>query len=348
MDRARPFLAESEVSHRLARKISDWKPARFFPETYPGQCPEDSYLLLDDYVYPLESVHPLRMRVATPDGLLLLDQVLSRLGLPNVRNRYPVLAYGANRNPATLKLKLLTYGSQTPGKPVAMPLIRASVADADVVAGGLYGQGYFYAHLLRRSEFTGGTLTNVWIALPDIDQLRAIHDSEGVRDGLYSVHRCPGVFVPGCSAAVAPLAYVSRKPPVLSPVFKSPIAFKEVSSAGRRIVAMNALEMMAHMIEVFDLAGSISAITGLIEDDTLAFELSKYLNGQWWYHFHTGNEPISGYTRILKLFDEVASKISSPLVDSASAEPEMTIPPELAYSETLEFTTEVLFTEAAY
>jgi len=344
VDHVRPFLAEPDGGQRLPRKVSDWKPARFFPETYPGSCPEHSYLLLDDDVYPLESVHPLRMRVATPDGLLLLDEVLSRLGLPNVRKRYPVLAYGANRNPATLRLKILTYESQSAGKPVVMPLIRASVADADVVAGGLYGQGYFYADLLRRPEFTSGTSTNVWVALPDISQLRAIHDSEGVRAGLYSVRRCEGVSVPGYSGAVAPLAYFSRKSPILSPVFKSPIAFREVTSTGRKIVAMSALEMMSHVIGAFDLGGSISTISGLIEDQTLPFELAKYLNGQWWYHFHTGNEPISGYRRILTLFDEAVSKMSGIVVESAPDVPDQMIPPDLAYSETLEFTAEALFT----
>ncbi len=284
------------------------------------------------------------MRVTTPDGLFLLDEVLSRLGLPSVRSRYPMLAYGANRNPATLKLKLLSYGHQVHGKPVAVPLIRARVTDADVVAGGLYGQGYFYADLLRQPKYTDGTSTTVWIALPDLDQLRAIHDSEGVRSSLYTVRRCAGVDVPGYSSAIAPLAYFSRKPPILSPVFKSPIAFKDVNSEGRRLVAMTAIEMMSHIIEHFDLAGTIAKITGLNGNETLAFELSKYLNGQWWYHFHTGNEPIEGYATLLNLFEKYTTITPIDFVEDALAGSEEVITPELAYSGAPEFTAEALFT----
>jgi hypothetical protein len=283
------------------------------------------------------------MRVATRDGLFLLDEVLSRAGLPSVRTRYPILAYGANRNPATLKLKLLSYGHQVHGKPTALPLLRARVVDADVVAGGLYGQGYFYADLLRQPRFTGGTSTTVWIALPDFDQLKAIHDSEGVHSGLYAVRRCAGVFVPGYSSAIAPLAYFSRKPPILSPVFKSPIAFKDVNSDGRRLIAMSSTEMMSHIIEHFDLAGTIAAITGLTANETLAFELSKYLNGQWWYHFHTGNEPIEGYAKLLDLFEQHTSISPSPFVEDASAGSEEDISLERAYSGAPEFTAEALF-----
>ena len=37
-----------DVSH-----LDDWRPARKHPETYPGDRPPTSYVLLDDYVCPL-------------------------------------------------------------------------------------------------------------------------------------------------------------------------------------------------------------------------------------------------------------------------------------------------------
>ena len=49
-------------------------------------------------------------------------------------------------------------------------------------------------------------------------------------------------------------------------------------------------------------------MTGLAADHTLAHELAKYLNGQWWYHFNTDDSPITGYSRILNLFDSVMAK----------------------------------------
>jgi hypothetical protein len=31
----------------------------------------------------------------------------------------------------------------------------------------------------------------------------------------------------------------------------------------------------------------------------------KYLNGQWWYSFNTGDEPIRGYAEVLRTFADV-------------------------------------------
>jgi hypothetical protein len=64
---------------------------------------------------------------------------------------------------------------------------------------------------------------------------------------------------------------------------------------------------------VYGLRSAVSRITGLADDTGLAHELAKYLNGQWWYGFNSGDEPISGYTEILELFN---STMDSSVIDS--------------------------------
>jgi tetratricopeptide (TPR) repeat protein len=61
---------------------------------------------------------------------------LSKFELASVEDRYAVVAYGANRNPATLSIKLLNYGYRSPNGVVAVPALRARMSSTDVVACG--------------------------------------------------------------------------------------------------------------------------------------------------------------------------------------------------------------------
>ena len=93
--------------------LKDWKPARQFPETYPGDCPPHSYFILDDLVFPLQFEDPHDFSsgyLVQADGRRKgVDSLLASLGLPALANRYASLAFGANRNPATLHIKFLNY-----------------------------------------------------------------------------------------------------------------------------------------------------------------------------------------------------------------------------------------------
>jgi hypothetical protein len=47
-----------------ASSVSEWRPARQYPETYPGACPPTSYFILNENVYPV---------AVTATGDLLID-----------------------------------------------------------------------------------------------------------------------------------------------------------------------------------------------------------------------------------------------------------------------------------
>ncbi|WP_434739879.1 hypothetical protein [Micromonospora sp. SH-82] len=275
--------------------VADWRPARRFPETYPGACPPGHYLLAGDRVLPLTS---------TADGGYAvgdepLDALLARRGLPTLAQRYAVLAYGANRNPGTLHLKFTHYRYATPAGGSVVPVLRATLADADVVAGGIHGQGYLYGELLLHAPATRGTRLDVHVLFLDADQLRVMHDSEGVRDGTYAVGRIPGVHVAGLADPIAPLGYLANLPVWSSPALGAPLAFAGVRCRDRRLPAMTTPQMLAHVLHQCGLRDEIRAATALADDDHLADELIKFLNGQWWYTFHTGADPIPGYRRVL-------------------------------------------------
>lgn len=289
--------------------LQDWKPARQFPETYPGDCPPHSYFILSDRVYPLQFSDPHDFGsgyLVEADGRYKpVDPLLVSLDLPVLADRYASLAYGANRNPATLHIKFLNYGYCSPGKSLAVPVLRGKLCGADIVAGGLSGQGYLYGDLLVKSQLTQNTVIEAWVALLDEDQLRAINDSEGVDGGAYEVAQFPGFVIEGSNQEIAPLGYAGSCPIFISPELGKPLSFASVKANNRLLPAMTPREMFNHLLDVFNIRQVVSDHTGLDNDESLAAELAKYMNGQWWYRFNTGDRPIKGYQRVVKMFDDL-------------------------------------------
>jgi hypothetical protein len=289
--------------------ITSWRPARKFPETYPGDCPDSHFLILDGEVHRLEDADGRGGYRLRTGNRAELDRLLAERELSPLAERYPVLAYGGNRNPATLVEKLANYGYRPPaGTGVCLPVLAARLRDADVVACALHGHGYLYGELLLDGRFARGTTLDVRVCLVDVDQLRVLNESEGLGAGLYRLARIPEVSIRGCARTVSPLAYVAGARAWLSPVYGAPMGYSLLSATGRVIPPLTATEQLAHVIDTLGLAAEIGAYSGLKNDDALPAELAKYLNGQWWYHFHTGQPPVIGYSTILDLVNQALAK----------------------------------------
>ena len=86
------------------------------PESYPGDCPPGHYLLCGDQILPLEENYAGNGYdlFTAPGERVDLDAFLAESGASPVAERFPVLAYGANRNPGTLAIKFRHYGSPDP------------------------------------------------------------------------------------------------------------------------------------------------------------------------------------------------------------------------------------------
>lgn len=259
-----------------------------FPTTYPGAAPAHHYLLLDGQVH----------RITLPGGDLgaacltdgrAVDVVLGSAGLPPLAERVPVLAYGANRNPHTLDLKLDHHDYRTDGTSTAVPVLAGTLADLDVVVAGLSSQGCLYADITP----CAGTTARVHVALFDVDQTRAIHESEGVGRGGYDCARIPDFIVDDTQVTLEPLGYVGTRPVFLSPVTGEPVAFATISADGRRFTAMDQLAAMSHLIESCELSGELARLLGLDHrtgPSDQARELIRVLSGAWWYVHNTGDE----------------------------------------------------------
>jgi hypothetical protein len=289
--------------------MSNWEAARSHPFTYPGTHPAGGFALIDDVVHDVIWQEPPRMEsMRLGAGDMLLDDILSKRRLPALRDRYPVLTYGGNRNPATLRLKLQHYGYISPGEGIVLPVVPAQIRGFDAVAGGLSSQGYLYADMYA-DDRTAHTELFVHVLLLDADQLRVMHDSEGVRSDLYDVVALDGVeFVHGGQRfEFSAMAYVGVDPVLISHLLDSPIAFEAVRASGRNLPEFETTAMLAHILEAIGAVDEVRAVVGAgLEDPDadltgpreVASELMRYLNGQWWYRQNTGQRRLLACERL--------------------------------------------------
>lgn len=278
--------------------VGDWEAARTHPATYPGRTPAADYLILDDHVAPITFTEHDDVTSALwlrRERWTSVDAELDRRGLPTIAERTPVVAYGGNRNPATLALKLKHYGYRPPPGGVALPVLKGRLRNAEAVAGGVSGQGYLYADLvLRRPEVCADTL-EIRVVLVDADQLRVLHESEGVDRLWYHVARIDDVELDHVHGVFGGLAYVTELACPVLPSTGAPLAFSSIAARGRRIAQATPAEMFDRFLDEHHVRHAVARITGLSDTPALASELIKYLNGQWWYQRHTGERAIPQY-----------------------------------------------------
>lgn len=300
--------------------VADWPPARIAPETYPGSCPPGHYLLYDGAVLPLSEGTAGRGRGSylvgsEPGKQAPLDAFLIGHGAVPLADRFPVLAYGGNRNPGTLDIKFRTYGEAALAVDSCTPVLKATLRGADVAACRLHGHGYFYGEVLFDSPFSAQTEIEVRVVMADLAQLRALNDSEGLPQGMYSAALVPGVQVAGLDRALSPITYVANARVWSSPASGTPVGYTDIPAADRQYPAMTSRQIMDHVLDACGLRAEVSRITGLANDDTLAREVSKYLNGQWWYQFNSHDTPIPGYAELLAL---VNGALDASVIDTCS------------------------------
>ncbi|HEY8544420.1 MAG TPA: hypothetical protein VIL36_05205, partial [Acidimicrobiales bacterium] len=302
------------------RPASDWPAPRRHPASYPGAAPTFPYLLVGDRVRPLAvRADGGRVHVTTADGTPV-DALLRDLGVAPLADRVPSVAYGANRSPDSLALKFEHHGAG--GAPPVVPVLAVRLAGVDAVGAGISGQGFVYADVVD----SPGTRLSALLPLLDHRQLVAVHDSEGLGSA-YDCAWLPDVELVASAAAattdagatgsatdsdgggdtvatLGAMAYVGRQPAFRDPDAEQPLAFATVPAVGRRFPALHQVDLLARVIAATGIGGGLARRLGHADGHpgagegeppaaTLAAELIGLLNGQWWYHHHTGEPPLA-------------------------------------------------------
>lgn len=149
------------------------------PLLYPGVRPETSFLLDGEDVFAVDAVNTdgrLDFSISSPDGSRMsLNEYLAEHGVASMEDRIPILGYGANMCPASIKSKFTKIGRPDGG---IVPTVYADLHGYDVVwSGGPGINGNFIANLYTGPE-TQDTTATVGINFLTQEQLLVMHATE--------------------------------------------------------------------------------------------------------------------------------------------------------------------------
>lgn len=264
----------------VSASVSEYPSARHVPSSYPGRAPSSSYLLLDDLVIGLSDGTAVSHVALDGDGSRLDDVLLAR-GEAALADRIPVLAYGANRCPGSLAVKMDHYGYRSPGSGLSLPTLAVGVGAADIVWGGLSEQGYAFADILP-DEKLGAEELALHLNLLDKDQFRVMNESEGVGSGLYSLALIGPVTFSTGQQLDEVLCYAGPAAAYVSTALGQPLAVAPMQTRHRRLPACSTIEAMQLLIEENDLFREVQRLLGINRDQHTAARLSDAMNAEWW------------------------------------------------------------------
>lgn len=167
------------------KPVADFPSASYHqnPLLYPGKRPEGSYLTDGQGVYYIETQvteEGLQFFMRGVAGELVpVDEFLRQAGVPTMDERIPVLAFGANVNPASLASKF-KKAERPDGSNNALivPTIYASLPGHDVVWSGGPGVNGNFIAILYRGEETKDTTVEVAINFLTPEQVLIMHGTE--------------------------------------------------------------------------------------------------------------------------------------------------------------------------
>ena len=143
------------------------------------------------------------------------DEYLRSHGLPLIEERIPVIAYGANANPAKMVEKFDSFYTDgialTESALHTVPCMYATLPDTDVVWHGRPGQvGGYFAELYTGSETEGTEVSSLLTFLTE-EQLALLHTTEG---DTYSISVIKDVDLGG-GLKIDAVAYVAGEASIL-------------------------------------------------------------------------------------------------------------------------------------
>lgn len=215
--------------------------------TYPGERPGFPFLTDCVYLYPLNTESGIEFsQWEFASSGESVNRFLAVRGEVLIGDRYPVLAYGANRNPDNLAWKFSRAGIT--GVVIGLPV---TIHNADVVAANMFHSGHMYADLMWDREETQGVSVDAVILLLDEKQLCLINRTERVPGVEVLQNHTPfrgarlslfeDILLETSGHRVFALGYVSWAN-TWAPDGQ-PIAYRNIKATNRRFSEMTPMEM---------------------------------------------------------------------------------------------------------
>lgn len=205
--------------------VEDFEPApRDHPWAYPGSRPARSYLLSGNEVSLMEP-----QKGDLGDMFVdnrTLDERLDDVGAEPLSNRYAIVGYGSNANPAQLCKKF----SDT-----TIPVIRGELHDYDVTYACSIAP---YGSIPATLSFCPNVLSEVWVTYLDDDQFGMMDESES-RNKSYKLVKLPSIVKLEGGYDCKPVAYIH-----MNGAQEGPIRLREIPARNASFYPMSQQKMM--------------------------------------------------------------------------------------------------------
>jgi len=171
---------------------TEFKSSHDHPFEYPGEPPDHSFttdgekvmLTITQGVTETEEGEKKAVfQIADPETgeMRDLDSYLENIGVPTMADRIPVVAYGANANPASLFRKF-NFGDEGNSELLLVPVIKATRKGSEIAWSRRLGaRGRQYADMVT-SDKVEDTEVNIAVNFLTHDQLALMHSSEKAYD----------------------------------------------------------------------------------------------------------------------------------------------------------------------
>ena len=209
---------------------------------YPGERPGTSYVtdgITVTVVEVKDCSSVLDFRTHDSEGVEVpLDVFLDNLGAAPMSDRIPILAYGANLSPPSLRKKYEKVGR---GDALVIPTIYSELPGYDVVwSAGPNMLGKFIASLYKGEE-TAGTSVQVGLNFLTREQVLVMHATELA----YDLYR---VSVPVKGSTVQAYVYAGKDSVHIADDGR-PVAIESIPASNRRLSAASSATMLEKVLE---------------------------------------------------------------------------------------------------
>lgn len=173
-------VSDQEKSSQQPKRVTEFRSAAQDndPLLYPGERPETSYVTDGMSVRAIDVANiddTLVFTIEDEEGPRPLDEYLHAQGVPTIEDRIPVLAFGANMSPSSLKSKFTKVG-----RPDAhvIPTIYGALPGHDVVWSSGPGVNGNPIAILYEGEETKDTTVQVGVNFLTREQMIVMHATE--------------------------------------------------------------------------------------------------------------------------------------------------------------------------
>lgn len=177
-----------------------------------------------------------------------IDAYLREKGLPELKDRIPVIAYGANSNPFKLSTKFNKFpvsGTEvSESEMLTVPIVYGEISGSDVVWHGRPGQTGSYFAELYEGEETVETTVKVGVEFLTTEQLSIMHTTEGET---YNVTVLKDVDL-GDGNTVDALAYTAAESSILLDEQQRPISVAGIEREGATSEVMTPYEAVEYTL----------------------------------------------------------------------------------------------------